>query len=87
MTINYIPHGVCSRNINVTVSDDGIIENVTFTGGCSGNTQGVSRLCEGMKVDDAIGRLENIKCGSRSTSCPAELAKALKKVYAQGEGA
>ena len=76
--IEYFPQGVCSRKIEVDI-ENGIIQKVTFTGGCSGNTQGVSRLLEGMTPEDAIARLDGIKCGFRSTSCPDQLAKALKK--------
>ncbi len=69
--------GVCSRQIEFQVKD-GIIEEVHFVGGCSGNTQGVAALVKGMKVEDAISRLEGIRCGHRNTSCPDQLAKALK---------
>ena len=74
------PKGVCSRNILVEV-ENGVIVDVVFTGGCSGNTQGVSALLKGMKVEDAISRLEGIKCGFRNTSCPNELAKGIKEYY------
>lgn len=77
-TISYIPHGVCSRKIDIEVDGD-VIKSVHFTGGCNGNTQGVATLVEGMKVDDVIKKLENIDCGGRGTSCPAQLAKALKE--------
>ena len=70
--------GVCSRYITVTV-EDGIVKNVQFMGGCSGNTQGVSALIRGMKVDDAIGRLRGIDCGGRGTSCPDQLSLALEQ--------
>lgn len=78
MTINYTPRGVCSRQINIEVND-GVIENVAFMGGCNGNTQGISSLVRGMKVEDAIARLEGINCNGRGTSCPDQLAKALKQ--------
>ena len=71
--------GVCSRQIQFDVKD-GIIREVHFVGGCSGNTQGVAALVKGMKVEDAIARLEGIRCGQRSTSCPDQLARALKTV-------
>jgi uncharacterized protein (TIGR03905 family) len=74
--ITYTPNGVCSRQINIK-AEDGIIKKVEFTGGCSGNTQGVSRLVEGMSVDEAIKRLSGIKCGFKETSCPDQLSKAL----------
>ena len=76
-TISYTPKGVCSRKIDIEV-EDGIVKKVHFTGGCNGNTQGVSKLVEGMKVQDVIDRLEGIDCNGRGTSCPAQLAEALK---------
>ena len=75
--IIYTTKGTCSRQIEVKVDENNIIQSVTFVGGCSGNTQGVSALVVGMSVDEAISRLEGIKCGPRSTSCPDQLAKAL----------
>lgn len=78
-TISYAPRGVCSRMIDISVEDDTITQ-VIFTGGCSGNTQGVARLAEGMKVDEAIRRLSGIRCGFKDTSCPDQLACALKKL-------
>lgn len=76
--ISYTPSGVCSRQINIELDGDTVKE-IKFIGGCSGNTQGVAALAKGMKVEDVIARLENIKCGPRETSCPAQLAKALKE--------
>lgn len=72
--------GVCAQEIRFDVEDD-IIKKVNFVGGCSGNSQGVARLVEGMSVDEAISKLEGIKCGFRQTSCPDQLAKALKQTY------
>ncbi len=74
----YKPTGVCSREINIELDGD-TIKSVKFTGGCSGNTQGVAALVAGMKVSDAIARLEGIRCGMKETSCPDQLAKALKQ--------
>ncbi|MBQ3012012.1 MAG: TIGR03905 family TSCPD domain-containing protein [Clostridia bacterium] len=74
----YKPHGVCSRQIDIDL-EDGIIKNVAFTGGCSGNTQGVCALIKGMSVDDAIERLRGIHCGPRPTSCPDQLSIALEQ--------
>ena len=74
----YKPTGVCSKEINIELDGD-VIKSVKFTGGCSGNTQGVAALVAGMKVSDAISRLEGIRCGIRETSCPDQLAKALKQ--------
>ena len=72
------PKGVCSSKIIIEVEKDMILD-VTFTGGCPGNTVGVANLLKGMKIDDAISRLEGIKCGFKNTSCPNELAKGLKE--------
>lgn len=69
MEIEYTPRGVCSRHIHVDV-EDGTIREVKFTGGCSGNTQGVAALAQGMKVEDYIARCKDIKCGHKPTSCP-----------------
>ena len=77
--MEYKPVGVCSQLIRVDVEDN-VIKNAEFVGGCSGNTQGVARLVQGMQVDEAISRLEGIKCGFKSTSCPDRLAQALKAV-------
>ncbi len=77
MMQTYTPQGVCSMKINFDV-EDGIIKKVQFVGGCNGNTQGISRLVEGMRVEDVIQRLEGVNCGGRGTSCPDQLAKALK---------
>lgn len=70
--------GVCAQMINVELDDNKCVRNVEFLGGCSGNTQGVAKLVEGMPVDEAISRMEGIRCGNKSTSCPDQLAKALK---------
>jgi len=77
--ITYIPEGVCSRQMDISVVND-TIRSVKITKGCAGNTQGVSRLIEGMQIDDAIFRLEGITCGDKATSCPDQLAKALKSM-------
>ncbi len=76
--MNYKPTGVCSQLISFEI-DGNTIKSVQFTGGCAGNTQGVARLIEGMDIDDAISRLDGIKCGFKPTSCPDQLAQALKK--------
>ena len=75
----YTTKGTCSRAIEITVNDDSVIETVKFIGGCSGNTQGVAALVKGMTVEEAISRLSGIKCGPRLTSCPDQLATALKE--------
>lgn len=77
--MEYKPVGVCSKLIRVDVEDN-VIKDAEFIGGCSGNTQGVARLVKGMNVDEAISRLEGIRCGFKSTSCPDQLAQALKAV-------
>ena len=82
MTIEYMPRGVCSRKMTIEV-EDGIIRSVQVDGGCSGNLQGISRLVEGMPVDEAVSRMEGIRCGWKNTSCPDQMAQALKQ-YQQG---
>jgi len=79
MISNYTPSGICPNNIEIDV-EDGIIKNVVFTGGCPGNLLGISKLVKGMKASDVIAQFEDVKCGKRATSCPAELAKALKQL-------
>lgn len=74
----YTPSGVCSRKISLIIKDR-IIEDVSFVGGCNGNLQGISSLVKGMNIDEVEGRLENIKCGFKNTSCPAQLAQAIKQ--------
>ena len=76
--MRYKTSGVCSSGIDFEVVDNKVT-NVKFIGGCSGNTQGVAALIEGMDIDEAIRRIEGIKCGFRPTSCPDQLAKALKQ--------
>lgn len=78
MTYTYTPKGVCSRLIEIETDGD-FIKSVKFTGGCGGNTQGVSRLAAGMKITDAIERLSGIDCNGRGTSCPDQLSLALRK--------
>ena len=80
MTIEYRPKGTCSRKMTVDV-EQGIIRSVQIEGGCSGNLQGISRLVEGMAVDEAIRRMEGIRCGFKSTSCPDQLAQALRQYH------
>lgn len=75
--MEYTPKGVCPMKIHFEVEND-TLHNVSFTGGCNGNTQGIGKLVEGMNIDEAISRLEGIRCGFKSTSCPDQLAQALK---------
>ena len=77
MTYTYRPRGVCSQLMEVEV-ENGKIRRVQVLGGCDGNLQGISRLVVGMDVDEAISRMEGIRCGGKPTSCPDQLAQALK---------
>lgn len=79
MEYRYEPRGVCSYEMIIDVDGD-IIKKVTIQGGCAGNTVGVSRLVEGMKIQEAIKRLKGIPCGMRQTSCPDQLSKALEEI-------
>jgi uncharacterized protein (TIGR03905 family) len=83
LTINYRPRGVCSQQMKIDV-EDGVIRSLEVMGGCSGNLQGISRLVVGMPVEEAIRRLDGIRCGFRSTSCPDQLAQALKQALPAG---
>ena len=74
----YKTKGVCSREIKLEIEEN-IIKSVCFEGGCNGNTQGVSKLVEGRDIDEVISLLSGIKCGFKNTSCPDQLAEALKK--------
>ena len=80
MQYTYNTQGTCSRQIIIDVDDNGIIEQVTFVGGCNGNTKGISSLVKGMKIDEVITKLQGITCGFRPTSCPDQLATALKQI-------
>ncbi len=79
---SYKTSGVCSRRIDFDV-EDGLVRNVQFDGGCNGNTQGVSRLIEGMEINEAIRRLRGINCNGRGTSCPDQLSRALEQALAK----
>ena len=76
MTHSYKTRGVCARSISFDIEDN-IVKNIRFSGGCSGNTQGVAKLADGMTTDEIIARLSGIKCGFKGTSCPDQLAKAV----------
>lgn len=78
MKYTYKTKGTCSREIEFEL-ENGIIKNVSFLGGCNGNLKGVSALVEGQKPEEVISKLEGIKCGFKSTSCPDQLATALKE--------
>ncbi len=75
----YRTQGTCSTNIELDV-EDGVLKNVVYQGGCNGNLQGISRLVTGMKVEEVIEKLEGVRCGRRSTSCPDQLCKALHEM-------
>lgn len=78
----YTTSGTCSRLIDIDINDDMTIGSVAFTGGCHGNLQGISAIVRGMKADDVIERLEGIRCGAKPTSCPDQLARALRQIAA-----
>ena len=81
MQYEYTTKGTCSQKIFFDI-EDGKVKNVQFLGGCNGNLKGIGALVEGMKVEDVISRLEGTRCGMKSTSCPDQLAKALKEAVA-----
>lgn len=78
MTITYKTKGTCSSKMTIEV-EEGMVQSLQVNGGCSGNLQGLSRLVAGMPVDEVIARLDGIRCGGKPTSCPDQLAKALKQ--------
>lgn len=82
MRHTYRTQGTCSRQIDFDLND-GIVTNIVFTGGCNGNLKGIASLTDGMKAEDIIARCEGITCGFKSTSCPDQLAKALKEALAK----
>lgn len=82
MKYEYAPKGVCSRKMIIEI-EDGIVKSLNVEGGCNGNLSGISRLVEGLGIDEVIKRLDGIKCGPRQTSCPDQLAQALKAVKEQ----
>lgn len=81
MSYSYTTRGTCSRKINFDL-EDGIVKNVSFVGGCNGNTKGISQLVDGMQAEEVIKKLEGTQCGFRGTSCPDQLARALKAALA-----
>lgn len=82
MKYTYYTSGTCSSQIDFEIEDN-VIKQVFFTGGCHGNLQGISRLVQGMTCDEAIAKLEGIRCGYKATSCPDQLARALKEAMAR----
>ncbi len=83
MHYTYKTKGTCSSQIDLEV-ENGIVQEVKFTGGCNGNTKGISSLVKGMKVDDVIARCQGIRCGLKPTSCPDQLATALQAIQKEG---
>ncbi len=79
----YACKGTCSRFITFDLDENHIIRSVRFDGGCNGNLQGVARLVEGQKAEDVIARIEGVKCGMKPTSCPDQLARALREALAE----
>ena len=82
MTYTYIPRGTCSRKIEFEL-ENGVIQSMRFTGGCSGNTTGLSQLVEGMDAKAVIAKLKGVRCGMRPTSCPDQMAQALEAALAK----
>lgn len=83
-TYTFQPRGVCSREMQVDLDDQGVIQALRVVGGCSGNLQGISALVQGMSAQEAVQRLKGIRCGAKSTSCPDQLAQGLEQVLSQG---
>lgn len=81
MKYHYKTQGTCSTDIDLDI-ENGILKEVRYTGGCNGNLQGIAALVKGMRVDDVIARLDGIRCGSKATSCPDQLSKALRVLQA-----
>lgn len=79
-SVRYITHGTCSKLIELEVDDDNRITSVRFTGGCNGNLQGICRLVKGMNAEEARLKLSGILCGTKGTSCPDQLAKAIEQL-------
>lgn len=80
MIYNYKTKGVCARAIELEIDEDGVIEEVNFTGGCDGNLKGMSALVRGRRASEVIGLLEGMPCGTKRTSCPDQLANALREI-------
>lgn len=83
MTIVYKPKGTCSSQMTVEI-EDGVVRSLTSERGCSGNLQGIAKLVEGMRAEEVIARLDGVRCGGKATSCPDQLAQALKQMLEQG---
>ena len=83
MRYTFYPQGTCSSQIDFDIDQEGILRDVQFTGGCHGNLQGISVLVRGMRADEVIGKLQGIRCGYKNTSCPDQLATALRAALQQ----
>lgn len=83
MHYQYKTSGTCSRFIDIDVDENGVVENVVFTGGCNGNLKGIGELVRGMDIKDVIPKIRGIKCGFKQTSCPDQLSKALEQIAAE----
>ncbi len=79
MRYTYYTQGTCSSQIDFEIDDNGIVRDVQFMGGCHGNLQGISTLVRGMKASDVIDKLQGIRCGYKNTSCPDQLANAMRE--------
>ena len=79
MEYKFRPRGVCAKEMSVELDDQGVIQELKVMGGCHGNLQGISKLVEGMSVEEAVKRLRGIRCGSKTTSCPDQLTIALEE--------
>ncbi len=82
-SLTYQTFGTCSKFINVSIDDDGLVSDVQFIGGCAGNTTGIAQLVRGMRPEDVIKRLEGVRCGYKPTSCPDQLTQALRKLMSE----
>lgn len=78
--ITYVTSGTCSKLIELEVDDDNRISNVSFVGGCNGNLQGICSLVKGMRIEDVKSKLNGIRCGSKTTSCPDQLCRAIDQL-------
>lgn len=78
--LQYQTQGTCSQLIDLTVDENDVIQQVFFVGGCNGNLQGICRLVTGQKIDDVIRKLDGIRCGTKRTSCPDQLCRALEEI-------
>lgn len=83
MNYSFQPRGVCSREMRVELDEQGVIQNLTVVGGCSGNLQGIAALVKGMTAQEAIRRMKGIRCGGKASSCPDQLALGLEQILAR----